>query len=354
MLLLEPSILDELKKIKQPNVSDLPTVHKLLQQAIELEHATVPPYLYALYSLDASKNKEIVNILQSVVVEEMLHMTLASNVLNALGGTPNIEHRDFIPEYPGPLPGGVESQLIVQLAPFSIGNNSQLKTFLTIEEPENPIDYPVKLLIEGSKKITIGEFYQNIKEFIIKIGDSAFTNPPRHQVGPDLMEGSIVVTNVDTACQAIETIVRQGEGTEQSPTEPGPYEWAHYYRFEQINKGKELQKDNNGKFSYSGKPISLNTNGIYNAPINPKSSKYPQNSLQQLACNNFNYTYTSLLFALHKLVNGQATEEQFNIALGLMMSLKGQAKDMMTGTSTGGIVTGPSFEYQPVNPGNSA
>jgi hypothetical protein len=37
-----------------------------------------------------------------------------------------------------------------------------------------------------------------------------------------------------------------------------------------------------------------------------------------------------------------------NTALGLMMSLKGQAKAMMSGIP--GTVTGPTFEYQPVNP----
>ena len=46
-----------------------------LQQAVELEHSTIPLYLYSLYSLDRNSNREISDILQSVVVEEMLHMT---------------------------------------------------------------------------------------------------------------------------------------------------------------------------------------------------------------------------------------------------------------------------------------
>ena len=108
-----------------------------LQHAIELEHATIPIYLYALYSLDPDLNGEIVRILESVVVEEMLHMTLAANVLNALGGSPRIDRPGFIPTYPGPLPGGVQSDLTVSLAPFS---SQQLDTFLQIEEPEHPLN----------------------------------------------------------------------------------------------------------------------------------------------------------------------------------------------------------------------
>ena len=108
-----------------------PTVQSVcasLQNAVELEHATIPPYLYALYSLAPDKNQEIAAIIGSVVVEEMLHMTLASNVLNALGGTPRIGQPGFIPTYPGPLPGGVEGDLTVNLAPFSmnsVGNFSE-------------------------------------------------------------------------------------------------------------------------------------------------------------------------------------------------------------------------------------
>ena len=38
--------------------------------------------------------------MRSVVMEEMLHMVNAANVLNAIGGTPFFDHPDFIPKYP--------------------------------------------------------------------------------------------------------------------------------------------------------------------------------------------------------------------------------------------------------------
>src|SRR4051794_31650350 len=136
-------------------------VRDALQNAVKLEHATIPLYLYGLYSLAQGKNAAITEIIESVVVEEMLHMTLACNVLNALGGSPQIDHPGFIPTYPGPLPGGVEDDLTVALAPFSM---TQLETYLTIEQPEDPLQFPTAL--EAIGPITIGQFYTKISEAI--------------------------------------------------------------------------------------------------------------------------------------------------------------------------------------------
>jgi hypothetical protein len=57
-----------------------------------------------------------------------------------------------------------------------------------------------------------------------------------------------------------------------------------------------------------------------------------------------------LIRGLTALFNGQATQDQFNTAIGLMMSLKGQAKAMMPGIPNPAVLTSPCFEYQPVNP----
>ena len=89
-------------------------------------------------------------------------------------------------------------------------------------------------------------------------------------------------------------------------------------------------------------------------PTNPALPPgYPPGSIQAVANQNFNYTYTSLLFSLHTLFNGAAGEDQMNRAIGLMMSLKGQARGMMSGIPDPSALTGPTFEYQPVNPGIS-
>ena len=323
-------------------------VCETLQQAIELEHATIPLYLYALYSLDAGKNAAIANIIQSVAIEEMLHMTLVSNVMNALGGSPRIDAPGFIPVYPGPLPGGVESELTVHLAPFSM---HQLKTFLTIEEPEHPLDFKMALAAADTQPITIGTFYAAIEQALPD--DGAFSNPPRNQIGPDLMDDAVVVTNRATAVQALQTIVEQGEGTTTSPGEVVGNGYAHYYRFMEIKKGRLLVKmpgtlPPDKQYTYSGAPVSFEPSGVYAVPTDPKTANYPAGSAQRFACDNFNSTYTALLRSLHATLNGQP--DQLDAAIGLMMSLKGQAEQMMSGIPNPAVITGPSFEYQPTNP----
>jgi rubrerythrin len=313
-------------------------VRDALQNAVELEHATIPLYLYGLYSLQQGKNVAIAEIIESVVVEEMLHMTLASNVLNAVGGSPQIDQPGFIPTYPGPLPGGVQGGLTVSLAPFSM---TQLETYLTIEEPDDPLQFPTAL--EATDTITIGEFYTAISAAIGALDNGVFVNPPRNQVGPDLMPESVIVTDKTTAQQAISTIIEQGEGTHTSPEEVVGPGYAHYYRYMQIKKQHFLVKTPGipPGYAYSGAPLVFDPSGVYNVPPSTSPS---------LASDNFNYTYTSLLGALHVMFNGQNNQAQFNRALGLMMSLEGQAKAMMAGIPNPALPVGPTFVYQPVNP----
>jgi hypothetical protein len=326
----------------------LDKVQQSLLRAIKLEHATIPVYLYALYSLDEAKNQEIASIIRSVVIEEMLHMVLACNVLNAIGGTPVIDTPDFIPDYPGPLPGGVQSQLTVQLAPFS---TSQLQTFLTIEEPENPLHFPSALA--ATDTITIGQFYDAISAALAALPSGSFVSPPRNQVGPNLMDESVVVHDLASAQRAIRTIVDQGEGTKTSPQEAVGGMYAHYYRYMQIQKGHLLVLTPGGtdpehQYAYTGAAVTFDQSGVYAVPTNP--GNYTPGTAAAFANDNFNYTYTSLLIALHQMVNGEATSGQFNRALGLMMSLKGQAKAMMSGIPNPQENVGPSFQYLAVNP----
>ena len=324
-----------------------------LQQAIELEHATIPPYLYALYSLDPS-NSEIAAILQSVVAEEMLHMTLASNVLNALGGSPAVDRPGFIPKYPGPLPGGVQGELTVHLAPFSM---AQLEAFLQIEEPEDPLRFRSFTVMETlPDEITIGEFYTAILHAIKRMGDGAFVEAPRNQIGPDVMARSVIVSGVATARVAITTIIDQGEGTRTSPLEVAGTGYAHYYRYMQIRKGYLLVRNAapdlppDRQYTFTGAPVPFNPGGVYAVPADPSSATYPPGSAQAFANDNFNYTYTALLAALQTMFNGSNTKDQFNRAIGLMMSLKEQAMAMMSGIPNPALFIGPSFEYLPVNP----
>ncbi len=114
MLRIDPKFVAAAEDAKQ--ASDL---HELLQYALQLEHATIPPYLAAYYSLTA-QNGSIRSAIKQIAVEEMLHMTIVANVLNAIGGKPEIDRPYFVPKYPSPLPMSVGDDLIVGIKCFSL------------------------------------------------------------------------------------------------------------------------------------------------------------------------------------------------------------------------------------------
>jgi hypothetical protein len=122
----------------------------------------------------------------------------------------------------------------------------------------------------------------------------------------------------------------------------------------QIKKGHLLVKNPgtlppDQQYSYSGAAVPFDPTGVYPVPTDPRAANYPPGSSQRLACDTFNSSYTTLLRSLHATLNGQP--DRLNRAIGLMMSLEGQAKDMMSGIPDPAVITGPSFEYLPVNPG---
>jgi hypothetical protein len=325
-------------------------LHDALQAAIELEHAVIPPYLYALYSLAPGENDAAAAIIRSVVDEEMLHLTLAANLLNAVGGHPLLDKRDVLPCYPGPLPGTVDSGLIVGLAPFSVALVRD--TFMAIEEPEQPLDYDTDPP-PADALLTIGQFYRRIRAVLVNLGEGVFTGSRHRQVTTDLLPGAITVTGVASACEAIGTIIDQGEGTRTSPLEVVGTDVAHYYRFAEIVHGRRLVRNAAAgpatppdlRYAYAGEPVTVNPVGIRNAPLDPKMAAYPAHSAARHACESFNYTYTCLLKTLHATFNG--TPHELKSAIGLMSSLQQQAIDMMAGTTTEGAPVGPSFEWQP-------
>ena len=105
-----------------------------LQSALELEHSTIPPYLTALASIKFSYNLEVQGILKEVIIQEMMHMALVANILNAIGGQPSLYSKEFIPRFPSRLPGGVQPDLIVPIEKVSLALIRNI--FMKIEQPE--------------------------------------------------------------------------------------------------------------------------------------------------------------------------------------------------------------------------
>lgn len=375
MIHLQERLFSRLRAVARasaPTLGDqLGAVREALKNAIQLELSTIPLYLYALYSLRDDKegdkdykqiNNPIAKRLRSVVIEEMLHMLLACNVLKAVGGDPSLDvlyTSKLWPTYPGPLPGGIGGQLTVNLAPFSM---EQLKPFLKIEEPEDRLDFPVaRAAAEGP--LTIGQFYTAIRQSIEKIGPAAFQDPRiEKQIGPDLtedygMSGAILVKDVETAKQAINTIIDQGEGTTQSPLEAADSgKFAHYYRFMEIQQGKTLIKnptppsqEPKDQYIYAGKDkggadITFNPDGVVaGLRTNPKLTDYEGDKDAHDKCGKFNENYTYLLYSIgdsYYSLEGYGPDECFPDAMQYMYKLRDLAAEMMRSVPC----VSPSFE----------
>lgn len=349
------------------DLDSLDGVRTGLQNAVRLEHATIPTYLYALYSLKPGTNEEISGLIGSIVAEEMAHLALAANVLNAIGGSPAIDDPTLLPTYPGPLPGGVDAGLTVHLEPFSI--DLVRNTFMEIEHPEHPLDFPA--LAEGEvPQETIGMFYTKISESIAELGQGIFTGDPADQVTGGFSAVEVIpVTDVASAQAAIEIIIEQGEGTSTSPVDPDgrPGDLAHYYRFAEIANGHRLVPNPDAgpdtppdkRWSYTGPPIPFDAAGVLPLVKDPrvdvpsKPPTYAEGTYARRLCDTFNYTYTSLLKSLHGVFNGNP--EALPAAIGLMWSLEQEFMEMtrivLEPANPNSPVAGPSFEWQPVNPG---
>lgn len=338
MIKLRPEIITGIRAATTPEELGF-----YLQNAIELEHSTIPPYLTAMLSLRAGTNADIVRQIREIVIEEMLHMTIASNILIAIGGSPAINKPDFIPKYPGPLPMNI-GDLVVGIETFSI--ELVKNTFMAIEEPENPIPIKTPEALAAAQYATIGQFYEAIKEQIRVLGPSIFVQP---YAPPQVVDSTwfgdrlFVITDPDTACEAIDLIMIEGEGTSESPFQ-SPGDPAHYYRFGEIVAGRRIIETPDG-FAYGGAAVLFDPSGVWPLKPNCKIADFAPGTQARTRIEAFAYNYSSLLNSLHNTFNGAPAE--LDVAIGIMYDLRVLAVSLME-TDIGddrGQTVGPSFEY---------
>ena len=321
-----------------------------LQLAVELEHSTIPPYLCALYSIKEGSNVEVAELIRSVVMEEMLHMALASNILISLGGNPAIDRPNFVPNYPGPLPAGLRGGLIVRLRRCSIPQIRDV--FMSIEEPEETADLAHARADSreefASHLFTIGWFYDEIEKALVALTESGqitFGHADR-QVSDWSGPGTLyVINNLEDARAAIREIKEQGEGAGPlDPTDP-EHELAHYYKFAEIVAGRQIVIDSARKtFSFTGAPIPFDPDGVWPMMDDPDMVLYPPGSRALILAEQFSQTYHALLKGLHRTFNGEPA--YLREAIGLMYSLDLAARELMRTPAglPGGTTAGPTFQ----------
>ena len=347
-------------------------MEEALQQAIEIEIATLPTYLSTYYSIqrvpqqqtmideftslfinvckkteeEAAEqalersaqimvfaNKAGANII-SVAVEEMLHMSLVSNVKQAMFGHPELTGKSP-KEWPAYL-AGHEPAFPINRAKLS---GKQLDTFMRIESPK-PLDNTL-LKTAAIPYHTIGDFYQGIQDCIRKdYQEDCQYDPDRPQLVPnrgyyaqnniDSMyydkqhkpvyqnaddAGNLIhVVNTKTALQALAIIIEQGEGAgsdndaDRIYDDPSCKELAHYYKFEQLKE--ELDCINRLFKATFGDDFEVEKYFIYNFEDNATTAHFPT-SIQ--AVSNLTNAMYSYLFIMSQACYHADEHTQFEI-----------------------------------------
>jgi len=226
----------------------------MLCEAAELEHAIMCQYLFAAFSLKQSESEGLSPVqaaaarrwqaqVSKVAAQEMLHLALVHNLLSAIGAAPHLA-RPNLPAPAGHYPAGVQLALL----PFG---EQALRHFMFLERPEGmdladadglaamkaaaPVLNERDIVPQGQDFATVGHLYRSIEAGLQRLAgqhgeDWLFVGPARAQATeqhfgwPELQP----VTDLASACRAIDHILEQGEGPR------GHWRNAHFGQFVQI------------------------------------------------------------------------------------------------------------------------
>lgn len=322
-------------------IKDADDLRAHLQTAIEIEWSTIPPYLCALWSLGAVHNREAATCLRDVVMEEMLHLTLAANVLNALDGEPRL---DAPPTYPTTLPHS-DGSFSVSLLPFC---PEALDTFLAIERPALRDAPP-----QPDRYHTIAQFYEAIQEAIDRLDGLVWSRDLSRQVRPNAQYyngggDAIVVEDRKSALEAVELIVEEGEGFKGTIFDGDEQimgeheELAHYFRFEELARGRRFTRWDRPSTGPTGDPVLVDWTRVAPMKPNPRPGDHPPGSELRAMTDECDATYARLLSALQAAFTGDP--DRLEGAVRDMWALEYQAVALMrVPIGEDGHTAGPAF-----------
>jgi hypothetical protein len=341
------------KRKRRASSSSIRTIESLrshLQEALTIEHAVIPPYLAAWLSIPEGTNQESAEILRSVLLEEMLHMTLVANILIAVKGQPCLTSAGFVPTYPHTLPYSGD-RFRISIEKFS---RKALNTFLKIEQPTEKGTRPET---EGYK--TLGQFYAAIRDGIKYLcrrhGEKhVFSGDPELQIPPGAYYGTgkfFVVKDKESALDALREVVTEGEGWgsdvfDEDPDISGRHgqEPAHYYRFQEILKGRYYKIGDTRRTGPRGPRLAVDFKAVYPFRPNTRHDDYPPGSPTRTALEEFSAAYGQLLAAIEDGFNGKPA--RMNDAVAAMFRVENLGRALMR-TPSGkpdGSTLGPCFE----------
>jgi hypothetical protein len=332
-------------RLQWKSLNSIDDARAMLQTAISVEFGTLPPYLYAMLSIPPDENVAAAGRIRSVVLQEMIHMCLACNILNAIGGTPVL----VAPRYPGPLPGDIGppggQPLIIHLLPFS---KEAMKQGMDIEQPEDPPDFPVETMMFKAAAppttVTIGQFYAALDRFLATLPEDAWIKN-RHQIDDSqFFSGQLFAINgYADAQRAINDIISEGEGTPDSPLD-FQHEIAHYYRFGEIWYDKILTKSSNPKgYAWGPQPLGVDWSAVYPAIADPGEHDFSNEPAAARAAQDAcTAAYAQMIAELQLAVTGHP--DHLGNAVRAMFDLRVAARvAFTTPLADGRSVAGPTF-----------
>ncbi|HEX2046446.1 MAG TPA: ferritin-like protein [Acidimicrobiales bacterium] len=331
-------------------VRTLADLRDVLQAAVELELATIPPYLCAWWTV-RDRTCEVALMLQDVAIAEMRHLAIAANTLIAVGGTPEI--RAAFPAYPTHIRnvGTVE----VSLLPFGRRFLEQSRRIERPEtkgaEPGTPTTSRVRLLAMGDRFSTIGAFYRCVLEgldrLVVELGEPAVF-PDGGRIERQL--GYFGAQRIDVACRAraralLDDVVDEGEGDDCGVRDRyGAL--AHFYTFDQMCRGRRY-----GPEDKAGRPcgdeLAVPEGEEQVAPMLPNATQLlylpPRSALWDDSVA-FNDLLTDVVDTLDAGFKGDPAKVQ--AAFGLMLQLREAADRLLARPLPDhpGQVAGPTFE----------
>ena len=336
-------------------IKNIESLRTHLQWAIELEHATLAPYLSSLYSIKDGSNTESIAIIKSVFIEEMLHMALAANILNAIGGSPKFDYNGFIPTFPTPLPHS-DGSFEVSIGKLSVEG---IESFLNIERPAETNAEPSE-----ENYHSIGQFYSAITEGLKTCcerwgEDVVFCGDPAWQLTAETTRYGaaghlIAVTGLASALTAMDEIVEQGEGLDHSSIfdgdknmfHPKRMEVGHYFRFQEMLAGRSYKASDTAASGPTGDKFEVDWSAVYNIRSNPDINDYPIDSKARNKMEALAQGYSDMLRMMERSFAGDPT--LFGETVGTMFELRHLIKELMAMPSGDGKTTvGPYFAYRP-------
>ncbi|MFI5798353.1 ferritin-like protein [Streptomyces sp. NPDC051677] len=331
-----------------PTIATLKDLKAALQLAVGLELSTVPVYLTALYSIKEGANEDAQQTIRSVVMEEMLHMTLAANVLNALGEHPSVKPVDFlshrnvkpVPEYKdtyeSPVIAGIGKLALLPLSPAAV------EGFVRIEHPLHGAAQVGDIVCPTDTFPTIGTFYEAINAALKSRAicpDSAFRSDSPQVRDREYYGGAgqvITVTNRDTAMAAIEKIVDEGEGLpEKRLNEPakelpvttkdvlnsGWKMYSHYARFRELQTGRRFRTGQLARETPAGSLLLVDYDAVHPA-VHVQRNGSTTGGYEGAALNEFDLAYTQLVDDLYLAFSGGKKKVTYTMAGKVVTDLK--------------------------------